>query len=101
MPSPFAQEVRHDSYRPVSTFTAAYVVVLRENRFDVAILDQKLPDGLGLDILPKIAERCSRVIMLTSEADTICQRALSLGAEELFPKPIDLYVVKDCITKHI
>jgi DNA-binding NtrC family response regulator len=59
---------------------------------DVTLLDLRLPDGSGLDVLPKLKELRpeSSVIMLTalgSIRDAV--EAMRLGADNFVPKPID------------
>jgi DNA-binding NtrC family response regulator len=59
---------------------------------DLTLLDLRLPDGSGLDLLPKLKELRpeSSVIMLTalgSIRDAV--EAMRLGADNFVPKPID------------
>src|SRR6266516_1007677 len=60
---------------------------------DVAIVDLKLPDGTGLDLLHKIKETYPdlSVVILTGHAtvDTAV-KALKVGAEDYVTKPVDL-----------
>src|SRR5947207_8058105 len=60
---------------------------------DVAIVDLKLPDGTGLDLLHKIKETYAdvSVVILTGHATVISAvKALKVGAEDYVTKPVDL-----------
>jgi DNA-binding NtrC family response regulator len=60
---------------------------------DVAIVDLKLPDGSGLDLLHRIREAYPdvSVIILTGHATVdSAVKALKVGAEDYVTKPIDL-----------
>lgn len=59
----------------------------------VVILDVRLPDGSGLDLLPKLREidPLARVIMITAYGETSeAVRAMKLGAADFLKKPYDL-----------
>ncbi len=68
----------------------------------VALLDQGLPDGMGLDLLPKLKELrpgCL-VLMLTGFSSTkLAVQAMRLGAENYLEKPIDLEELKAQLEK--
>ena len=60
---------------------------------DVAIVDLKLPDGTGIDLLNKIKETYPdvSVIILTGHATVdSAVKALKVGAEDYVTKPVDL-----------
>ena len=60
---------------------------------DVAIVDLKLPDGSGLDLLHKIKETYPdvSVVILTGHATVdSAVKALKVGAEDYVTKPVDL-----------
>src|ERR1043166_2119872 len=60
---------------------------------DVAIVDLKLPDGSGLDLLHRIKENYPdiSVIILTGHATVdSAVKALKVGAEDYVTKPVDL-----------
>src|SRR5207249_7456638 len=60
---------------------------------DVAIVDLKLPDGSGLDLLHKIKEDYPdvSVVILTGHATVdSAVKALKVGAEDYVTKPVDL-----------
>jgi len=60
---------------------------------DVAIVDLKLPDGSGLDLLHRIREQYAdvSVVILTGHATVdSAVKALKVGAEDYVTKPVDL-----------
>src|SRR5213593_3271141 len=60
---------------------------------DVAIVDLKLPDGSGLDLLHRIKENYPdvSVVILTGHATVdSAVKALKVGAEDYVTKPVDL-----------
>jgi two-component system, OmpR family, response regulator len=62
-------------------------------RYDLAVLDRRLPDGDGLQVIPKLrqAQPDSRVLIL-SALDDIDQRigGLDAGGDDYLVKPFDL-----------
>ncbi|MBV5297563.1 MAG: response regulator transcription factor [Rhodoferax sp.] len=56
----------------------------------LVILDMNLPDGLGIDIIQQLKQRCSHALwlaVLTIHADPLYrQRCLALGADWFFDK---------------
>jgi CheY-like chemotaxis protein len=64
-----------------------------ENFYHIVILDKKLPDADGLEVLAYIRKKSphSRVVMITSSIDESArQEALKAGAFEFFEKPFDI-----------
>ncbi|HYF16615.1 MAG TPA: sigma-54 dependent transcriptional regulator, partial [Ramlibacter sp.] len=66
---------------------------LRERRFDAVITDMRLPDGLGLELLQRMAgdQRSERCIVMTAygSAENAVE-ALKAGAFDYLTKPVDL-----------
>lgn len=70
---------------------------LESVRFDVVLLDHRLPDGFGINLLPFACRLCPRVIMLTADADDIRQSALAAGATAVFAKSFEPAELLRCI----
>ena len=62
---------------------------LEVRRYDVVLLDKKLPDGNGLDLIQeaKLANRNSVVIILTADSNfNLVQKCIDAGAADYLPK---------------
>lgn len=58
---------------------------------DMALLDMRLPDGNGLDLLPDLVARSINTIVMTAFGEvTDAVNAIKLGAIDYLKKPIDL-----------
>jgi DNA-binding NtrC family response regulator len=67
--------------------------VCSQNAFDVVLLDNHLPDGSGLDVLPDIISLNDRakVIMITAFPNfNNAVQAIKIGAYDYISKPVDL-----------
>lgn len=79
---------------------------LLESGFDCALVDYRLPDGTGLDILKKLAQRKIPSIFITSQSsEEIAVAALKAGAEDYVVKGSPLfnelkYPIKRAIAIH-
>jgi len=62
-----------------------------EERWNLAILDQNLPDGSGIDICRKIREKGSRPVIFLTANDTKSDmvRGFELGCDDYISKPFD------------
>ncbi len=75
---------------------------LKEHDPDLIILDQKLPDGTGLDMLQQIRteEGILPVIMVTAyDRSDIAVQAMKLGALDYVTKPVNMEELKIVIEK--
>jgi DNA-binding NtrC family response regulator len=66
---------------------------LRRNEYDVAVLDLKMPDMDGIEILKiiKLMDPRMQVIMLTGHGSTTaCKKGFELGAFDYLTKPCEL-----------
>lgn len=66
---------------------------IRASAFDLLLLDQRLPDGNGIDLLRRIGEESldQSVIMMTGQHDLeLAIEAIKLGAADFIHKPIKL-----------
>lgn len=67
----------------------------RRIRPDVTLLDVRLPDMTGFDVLGSLRADTATVIMITAHADVpMAVRALQNGAENFLSKPVDLALLK-------
>ncbi len=65
---------------------------LLSNRYDVAMLDVKLPDSNGLDLLKRLKKRqpyCKSVVMTGYSTVKVAVEAIKLGANDYIEKPFD------------
>lgn len=80
--------------------SAEALLVLRTQPFDVAVLDLKMPDMDGIEVL-KIAKQVDptlQVIMLTGHGSaTACEHGMALGAFDYLMKPCELDTLIDKI----
>lgn len=58
---------------------------------DMVLLDMRLPDGNGLDLLPEFVGKGSAVIVMTAHGElSDAVNAMKLGAADYLKKPVDL-----------
>lgn len=72
---------------------ASALAALRSHWFDVILMDLRLPDVTGLDLLSRVRDSCpcAEVIVITGQADVdIAVEAMKLGAYDFIRKPFDL-----------
>jgi DNA-binding NtrC family response regulator len=64
-------------------------------RPDLTLLDVKLPDMTGFDVLDRLRAEAPVVIMITAHGDVpMAVRALQAGAENFMTKPVDLVLLQ-------
>src|SRR5581483_707139 len=94
-----AMKLKREGYDAVITQTAAGAAEhVEAGEFDVILLDIRLPDGSGLDVLKRLRQRRSQLdtpIIMISGLDQTNDvvAALRYGANDYITKPFDLSVV--------
>lgn len=69
------------------------LAVLRKRRPDIVLLDQQLPDGLGIDLIKPICtfDPSIRIVMISAHGDIpTAVEAVRRGAADFVSKPFDL-----------
>jgi two-component system response regulator AtoC len=72
---------------------AAAIAAVCRTRFDLVILDLKLPDGSGLDVVRRIAADSpeTKVVLITAHGTVnVAVEAMKLGAFDFVTKPFEL-----------
>ncbi|GAB4259966.1 sigma-54-dependent transcriptional regulator [Deferrisoma sp.] len=75
---------------------AEAVALLEREAFGVALLDVRLPDGDGLDLLRILLERqpdCSALVMTGHASVESAVEAMKIGAQDYLPKPFPTEVI--------
>lgn len=68
---------------------------IMKEKFDLALLDINLPDGLGIDILSLLKEKNIKTIIITVKNDEdFIVKALDSGADDYMVKPFSLAVLR-------
>ncbi|RLB72993.1 MAG: hypothetical protein DRH06_09885 [Deltaproteobacteria bacterium] len=84
---------RQENYLTLSAETlAAARQAMAHHNFDLMILDMKLPDGSGLDLLAEIADPQTCLVIVATAFPEVqtAVKALKLGAFDYINKPFDL-----------
>jgi DNA-binding NtrC family response regulator len=89
-----SESLEEKGYQAIAAYTAAEgLEVVTRQQIDLVLLDLKLPDGDGLDVLYEIrkADSSLPVIVLTGHAGVeSAVQAMKLGAYDYLEKPINL-----------
>jgi DNA-binding response OmpR family regulator len=85
----YFEKLGHDVYR--ADTGKAGIAMFDRVKPDVTVLDLKLPDVSGLEVLASVRRQNATVIMLTGygEVETAVE-AMRLGAENFLTKPVDM-----------
>jgi len=81
---------------------AAGLELASSRPYDLALLDQQLPDGEGIELLPRLLEACpdSPVIMMTGQHDLeLAIRAIKSGAADFIHKPLKTATLQATVDK--
>jgi len=79
------------------------LALIHKNQYNLVLLDIKLPDGNGLDILKHILKLSPElpVIIITGGNDIeIAEECLKVGAADYITKPFDLQYLRTSILVH-
>ena len=84
--------------REAATAAGGYAA-LREEVPDLVLLDIRLPDGNGLDILTDLRERCPSlpVLIISSSTQDAAQESRRRGAEGFLAKPFKMEDLKKAV----
>ncbi len=66
---------------------------LKQNSFDIILLDLSLPDGNGMDLITEIRQNYPEValVVITGAGDVpVAVKAMQLGADNFLTKPVDM-----------
>lgn len=65
--------------------------LIKQFQPDLVLLDMRLPDGNGLDLIAELVDKKIKVIVMTAYGEvTDAVQAIKLGADDYLKKPIDL-----------
>jgi DNA-binding response OmpR family regulator len=97
-----ASALRDDGFEVVTAESAEDAVrhLFPENRFDVVLLDHRLPGASGVSVLERMraeGQRTPVILMTAFETVSMRSRALELGVAGFFRKPFDLRGMLDQI----
>ncbi len=83
-------------------YCADGLTAVRQHKFDLTLLDQQLPDGLGIDLLPLLLAQQPRlpIIMMTGQHDLeLAIQAIKTGAADFIHKPVKSQTLQDTVDK--
>jgi DNA-binding NtrC family response regulator len=71
---------------------------LRHKQPDIALIDLRLPDGSGMELLRELEKMPTEVIVITGHADVdSAVEALRIGAADYLTKPLDIARLKEIL----
>jgi DNA-binding NtrC family response regulator len=86
----FMEDIQHS---PQAAFNLQQArQILKQGMPDLILLDQELPDGMGIELLKEIIEQPSHppIIMITGVTDNkLIMQAMQSGAHDFIRKPLD------------
>ncbi len=87
------RQLAEQGYYVIPTGSVGEAVAALEKKFDAALVDVRLPDGSGLDLITRIrsADPETQVIVMTAHGTmSMAIEALRLGAYDFLPKPYSI-----------
>ena len=75
------------------------MIFIQSNRFDAFILDNNLPDGKGLDLIPTIISKQNSPKIIAMSAMQIASEAMKAGASHYVEKPISMAGIYSLLNK--
>ena len=95
--------LEEEGYEVYMADTAKAGIQLAEEMLpDVVLIDVKLPDASGIDVLRAVKEKCPKIktIMVTGYVDqNVMDEAEKLGRDTFLQKPFDLVKIAEEIEK--
>jgi DNA-binding response OmpR family regulator len=75
--------------------------ILEADRFDLAILDYRLPDMNGLDVMNSLKEKSpqAKVVLMTRFGEEAAGKAIGAGADAFISKPINPEELLEVVTR--
>ncbi len=99
----FAKALETDGFVVQEAETGTHALqIAKDNQIDVILLDMKLPDMTGIEVLKELknASIDTPVIMMTAFGDIeLAVEAMRLGADNFRTKPFNVMEMKECIKK--
>ena len=97
--------VLSDTYEVKHATTAGQALtVLRDEPVDLMLLDYRLPDRTGLDLLQDVRSSEPRlpVVMVTGYgSEAVCTSAFKLGVTDYLAKPVNVFELLACVRRAI
>lgn len=97
----FSEALKQEGYEVFDADSGGLALsLINENQPDVILLDMKLPDMSGIEVLKKMRKQgiISPVIMMTAYGDIeLAVEAMQLGADNFRTKPLHVVEMKNCI----
>jgi DNA-binding response OmpR family regulator len=90
----FRKLLQTGGYQRITTTASVTQALALADQVDLILLDHQLPDGTGIDLLPKLIARAAppSVIMVTGAGnETLAAAALRAGADDYLVKDAHLY----------
>ncbi len=73
-----------------------------EKHFDIILLDMKLPDGEGIDLIPQIDKELTKIIVMTAYPEIqMAVKTLKMGAFDYINKPFELEDLKFTVDRAV